>query len=87
MTSHFRPQRKRKQPQQFSPLHHEEEKELTEALSRSLRRIPGNGSISEDDVDEKTIKKQRRKKKMMMMKNRKEMITKLNGQIVNNQSH
>ena len=52
MTSHTRPQRKRKQSQQFSPMHPEEEKQLVAALSRSLRRIPANGNVSEDDIDE-----------------------------------
>jgi hypothetical protein len=52
MTSTSRAQRKRKQAEQFSPMHPEEEKELAEALSISLRVIPGNGNVSEDDVDE-----------------------------------
>ena len=51
MTSKSRPQRKRKQSEQFSPMRPEEEKELKEALSVSLRKIPANGNISEDDVD------------------------------------
>src|ERR1700722_16265914 len=52
MTSKSRPQRKRKQPEQFSPLRPAEEKELMQALSGSLRKIPANGNVSEDDVDE-----------------------------------
>ena len=52
MTSTSRPQRKRKQSEQFSPMHPEEEKELAQALSVSLRIIPENGNVSEDDVDE-----------------------------------
>ena len=52
MTSKSRPQRKRKQPEQFSPLRPAEEKELVQALSGSLRRIPANGNVSDDDVDE-----------------------------------
>ena len=46
-----RPQRKRKLPQEFSPMRPEEEKELNEALFVSLRKIPENGNVSEDDVD------------------------------------
>jgi hypothetical protein len=56
MTSKSRPQPKRKQSEQFSPLRPEEEKELMQALSGSLRRIPANGNISEDDVDENDSK-------------------------------
>src|ERR1700735_5491613 len=52
MTSNPRPHRKRKQSEQFSPMHPEEEKQLMEALTVSLRKIPENGSVSEDDCDE-----------------------------------
>ena len=58
MTSKSRPQRKRKQYEQFSPMLPEEEKELKEALSVSLRRIPENGNVSEDDCDESDNKKE-----------------------------
>jgi hypothetical protein len=47
-----RPQRKRKLPQEFSPMRPEEEKELNEVLFVSLRKIPENGNVSEDDLED-----------------------------------
>ena len=58
MTSKSRPQRKRKQYEQFSPILPEEEKELKEALAVSLRKIPENGDVSEDDCDESDSKEE-----------------------------
>ena len=58
MTSKSRPQRKRKQYEQFSPILPEEEKELKEALTVSLRKIPENGDVSEDDCDESDSKEE-----------------------------
>ena len=46
-----RPKRKRKQSEQFSPMRPEEEKDLLEALYISLRKIPENGNVSEDDLE------------------------------------
>ena len=84
MTSKSRPQRKRKQSQQFSPLHPEEEKELREALSVSLRRIPENGNVSEDDFDETDNKEVYLEEEEDDDEEKKG--TKLNGEIFNNKS-
>ena len=43
---------------QFSPILPEEEKELKEALAVSLRKIPENGDVSEDDCDESDSKEE-----------------------------
>ena len=51
MISKSRPQRKRKQSQLFSPMHPQEEHELMKALSISLRKLPEDGSVSEDDSE------------------------------------
>ena len=86
MTSKSRPQRKRKQYEQFSPMLPEEEKELKEALSVSLRRIPENGNVSEDDCDESDNKEEDMEEEEMKMKKKKRMIMKLNGEIFDNRS-
>ena len=44
--------RKRKQRAIYSPLPHQEETAIARALNRSLRKIPSNGEISEDDIDD-----------------------------------
>jgi hypothetical protein len=43
--------RKRKQPSIFSPPSHKEEKEITRALQLSLRKIPLDDEISEDESE------------------------------------
>ena len=48
--SSTRASRKRKQPPIFSPPSRREEKAITHALHLSLRKIPANGEISEDEV-------------------------------------
>ena len=50
-SSSSRTSRKRKQPANYSPLSRKEEKEVTLALNLSLRKIPANGDISEDDLE------------------------------------
>ena len=72
MTSKSRPQRKRKQYEQFSPILPEEEKELKEALAVSLRKIPENGDVSENDCLQ--AKKKIWKKRKTKMKKKKKMI-------------
>jgi hypothetical protein len=62
----------------------EDEKELMEALSVSLRRIPTNGNVSEDDVDETDNKEAYEEEEED--DEQKGMITKLNGEIFNNKS-
>jgi len=84
-----RPKRKRKQSEQFSPMRPEEEKELNEVLFVSLRKIPENGNVSEDDLEcadnkEEIIKKRIIKEKMAMKK-RIKTITNLNGMRFGNQ--
>ena len=51
-TSTTRTSRKRKQRATYSPLPHQEETAIIRALNRSLRKIPSNGEISEDDIDD-----------------------------------
>ena len=43
--------RKRKQPALFSPPSNNEEKEITRALQLSLRKIPSDDEISEDESE------------------------------------
>jgi len=50
-TSTTRTSRKRKPRAIYSPLPHQEETAIARALSRSLRKIPYNGEISEDNID------------------------------------
>ena len=50
MATSSRPQRKRKQPDLFTPINWREERALRQALQTSLRPIPSNGSVSEDEV-------------------------------------
>jgi hypothetical protein len=50
MATSSRPQRKRKQPDLFTPISWQEEMTLRQALQTSLRPIPLNGSVSEDEV-------------------------------------
>jgi hypothetical protein len=52
MPSSSRPSRKRKQRELFTPLRPQEESDLARALNISLRRIPANNHLSEDDLDE-----------------------------------
>jgi hypothetical protein len=55
MSSSSRPSRKRKQRENFSPLRPQEETDLARAINISLRRIPDNNNLSEDDLDEADI--------------------------------
>jgi hypothetical protein len=50
-TSTLPPPRKRKQPSLFSPPSRQEEKEITRALQLSLRKIPSDPGISEDESE------------------------------------
>jgi hypothetical protein len=50
MTTSSRPQRKKKPTDIFTPISREEEKSLMQALNISLRRIPLDGSVSDDDI-------------------------------------
>jgi len=50
-TSTTLPSRKRKQPTIFSPPSHKEEKEIVRALQLSLRKIPLDDEISEDESE------------------------------------
>ena len=47
-TSHFQ---KTKTTSNYSPLPHQEDTATARALNRSLRKIPSNGEISDDDID------------------------------------
>jgi hypothetical protein len=49
---------KSKSPAFFSPLHHQEESNIMRALNLSLRKIPLNGEISDDDVDSEVKEEQ-----------------------------
>jgi len=49
-TSSTRKTRKRKQPDLFSPPSRKEERDIMHALQLSIRKIPSNGEISEDEV-------------------------------------
>src|SRR5436305_1345787 len=51
MDTSSRPQRKRKQVEFFSPPSRLEEKTIMQALHTSLRQIPQEDTISEDDCD------------------------------------
>ena len=53
MTTSSRPQRKKKPTDIFTPISREEEKSLMQALNISLRRIPLDGSVSDDDIGRK----------------------------------
>lgn len=48
-------QRKRKQPPLFSPLSHKEEQDITRALQLSLRKIPLDDAVSEDESEHEEV--------------------------------
>jgi hypothetical protein len=48
-------QRKRKQPSFFSPPSHEEEQDITRALQLSLRKIPLDDTVSEDESEHEEV--------------------------------
>ena len=50
MATLSRPQRKKEQPDLFTPISWQEEMTLWQVLQTSLRPIPLNGSVSEDEV-------------------------------------
>jgi len=50
-TSSIRSPRKRKQPALYSPTSHKEERDITRALQLSLRKIPSDNEISEDESE------------------------------------
>jgi len=50
-TSTSHPSRNRKAPATYSPLHRQEERDIMHALNLSLRKIPENGDVSDDEVD------------------------------------